>query len=95
MKRIHFLWISEIQKSWKSKMFNVSRIFLFLVAFTFANSAIVTSTAYAGSVNTTQRQGAVTGTVVSESGEPIPGATVMVKGTTNGTITDFEWYLYD
>ena len=31
----------------------------------------------------------VTGTVVSsEDGEPIIGATVLVKGTTNGTITD-------
>lgn len=33
----------------------------------------------------------VTGTVVSaEDGEPIIGATVMVKGTTTGTVTDFN-----
>lgn len=33
----------------------------------------------------------VTGQVTSaEDGQPIPGATVLVKGTTNGTITDIE-----
>ncbi|HKJ41561.1 MAG TPA: TonB-dependent receptor [Sunxiuqinia sp.] len=32
----------------------------------------------------------VTGKVVNKSGEPIPGVTVVVKGTTNGTITDSD-----
>lgn len=32
----------------------------------------------------------LTGTVVDESNEPLPGATVVVKGTTNGTSTDFD-----
>ena len=33
----------------------------------------------------------VEGTVISKSdGEPIIGATVLEKGTTNGTITDFD-----
>ena len=30
----------------------------------------------------------ITGTVVDATGEPIIGATVMEKGTSNGTITD-------
>jgi iron complex outermembrane receptor protein len=30
----------------------------------------------------------ITGTVTDETGAPLPGATVVVKGTTNGTITD-------
>ena len=33
-------------------------------------------------------QHTVSGTVVEDSGEPLPGATVLEKGTTNGTITD-------
>jgi hypothetical protein len=34
---------------------------------------------------------AITGTVTgSEDGEPIPGATVFVKGTTVGTVTQFD-----
>ena len=32
----------------------------------------------------------ITGTVVEPSGEPIIGATVMEKGTQNGTVTDFD-----
>ena len=32
----------------------------------------------------------ITGTVVSTKGEPIPGATVFIKGTRTGTTTDFE-----
>ncbi|MBR1932308.1 MAG: TonB-dependent receptor [Prevotella sp.] len=32
----------------------------------------------------------VTGTVVDPEGEPIIGATVMVKGTSSGTVTDFD-----
>lgn len=32
----------------------------------------------------------VTGTVVDNSGEPVIGANVLEKGTTNGTVTDTE-----
>ncbi|CAM1374038.1 TonB-dependent receptor [Tenacibaculum litopenaei] len=32
----------------------------------------------------------ITGTVVDEMGEPLPGANVVSKGTSNGTSTDFE-----
>ncbi len=32
----------------------------------------------------------ITGKVTDQNGEPLPGATVLEKGTTNGTITDFE-----
>lgn len=32
----------------------------------------------------------VTGTVTEQNGEPIIGATIMEKGTTNGTTTDFD-----
>lgn len=34
----------------------------------------------------------VTGMVLDESGSPLPGANVLVKGTTNGTQTDFDGY---
>ena len=31
-----------------------------------------------------------TGTVVDQTGETVIGATIMEKGTTNGTVTDFD-----
>jgi len=36
----------------------------------------------------------VRGTVVDESGEPIIGATVQVKGTAQGTVTDLDGQFY-
>ena len=38
----------------------------------------------------TYAQQEVSGTVLDPDGEPIIGATVMVKGTNNGTVTDFD-----
>ena len=37
----------------------------------------------------------VTGVVIDGTGEPVIGANVVVKGTTNGTITDFDGNYYD
>lgn len=36
------------------------------------------------------QQGMVTGQVVDEKGESVIGATVQIKGTSDGTITDFD-----
>ncbi len=38
----------------------------------------------------TTLQSTVTGTVLDDAGQPLPGANVVVKGTTNGTQTDFD-----
>ncbi len=35
-------------------------------------------------------QAKVTGLVVDETNQPLPGASIVVKGTTNGTSTDFD-----
>ncbi len=37
---------------------------------------------------TAAQQGIVTGTVIDNLGQPIVGVTVLVKGTTNGTLSD-------
>ena len=37
-----------------------------------------------------KQQKSISGRVLDSSGSPLPGVTVVVKGTTNGTITDFE-----
>ncbi|WP_210416843.1 TonB-dependent receptor [Echinicola soli] len=36
------------------------------------------------------REDKVTGTVLDDTGYPLPGATVLVKGTTNGTVTNLD-----
>lgn len=41
-------------------------------------------------VQTAMQTGTVKGQVVDANGEPVIGASVLVKGTTNGTITDFD-----
>ena len=43
-----------------------------------------------GGAQWAQQANGITGTVVDENGEPVIGASVVVKGTTNGTITDFD-----
>ena len=35
-------------------------------------------------------QSLVKGTVTDGTGEPLPGVSIVVKGTTNGTVTDME-----
>lgn len=40
--------------------------------------------------NAQQEQKTITGSVSDEQGSPIPGLTVLEKGTTNGTVTDFD-----
>ena len=37
-----------------------------------------------------QQEERIEGTILDENGEPIIGANVVVKGSSNGTITDFE-----
>uniref|UniRef100_UPI0032171760 TonB-dependent receptor n=1 Tax=uncultured Draconibacterium sp. TaxID=1573823 RepID=UPI0032171760 len=36
------------------------------------------------------KQGEVTGKVTDENGEPLPGVTIVIKGTSSGTVTNFD-----
>ena len=40
--------------------------------------------------NSLMAQNSITGTVTDDTGSPLPGASVVVKGTTTGVITDFN-----
>lgn len=55
------------------------------VSYKIVNNQIILSKAQA-----TQQSKLVKGKVVDKNGEPIIGANVVVKGTTNGTITDID-----
>ena len=45
---------------------------------------------YATDTGSVTEQFMVNGTVTDENGVPLPGASVVVKGTTTGTVTDFD-----
>ena len=69
-----------------------SRRFLFS---TVMASALVTGApqavfAYVGEVQAVSQTGTIKGKIVDSYGEPVIGANVKVKGTTNGTITDMD-----
>ena len=55
-------------------------------------SSFATSTGTVGTaLAVTQQTAKIKGTILdAKNGEPIIGANVLVKGTTNGTITDFD-----
>ena len=64
-----------------------------LLLFAFSVNAAMAAPAPAGTVDevmAVQQGKKVTGVVIDGTGEPVIGANVVVKGTTNGTITDFD-----
>ena len=60
---------------------------MLLSAPVYAGTGGATRSVYAQSVNQAR---VLTGTVVDEHGEPVIGASVLVKGTTNGGVTDLD-----
>jgi TonB-linked SusC/RagA family outer membrane protein len=67
------------------------------VSYEFANEALIVLTRSdnpLGSINSyiteTMQQPAVSGTVTDSGGQPLPGVTVVVKGTTRGTVTNAD-----
>ena len=58
------------------------------VVYTITDRKIILAPSYLS--ETGQQQKSVSGTVTDESGQPLPGVTVMVKGTTQGTVTNAD-----
>ena len=72
------------------KRFKTVSMMLFLLG-TFTGAAYASpSTMDVDDVRNTQQTAACTGTVKDATGEPVIGASVVIKGTTTGTITDFD-----
>ena len=78
-KTLFYEFISNLKKC--------SNIVLIFVALSVAHTALADNR---GTFfpEETQQQIAITGTVTDESGDPIPGANVSIKGTTQGIMTD-------
>jgi TonB-dependent starch-binding outer membrane protein SusC len=91
MKKLRSKSLSEIGRLNCTKM-KMAFLFSLLILFTcwVNNPAMGAAPGKPGSEGTAVEQPTrvITGTVVSEKGEPIPGATVIVKGTTIGTVTN-------
>ncbi|MGD9929927.1 MAG: TonB-dependent receptor [Mangrovibacterium sp.] len=51
---------------------------------------IILSGSAAANLSSAQQQIPVSGKVTDSSGAPLPGVTILLKGTTNGTVSDFE-----
>ena len=62
-----------------------SLLLFFSASVAFANPAVTPNDGMEENVQQT-----ITGTVTDDLGAPLPGANVLVKGTTNGTQTDFD-----
>ncbi|MBW6537600.1 MAG: SusC/RagA family TonB-linked outer membrane protein, partial [Mariniphaga sp.] len=67
------------------------------VSYEFANEALIVLTrsgnplgSVSGYLEGNMQQPAISGTVTDESGQPLPGVTVLVKGTTQGTVTNSD-----
>ena len=80
----------------ESKLFSVqgvakaSMFCLLLSAFSVSGALAAPVTTGDANAMVVQQGKKVTGVVVDATGEPVIGANVVVKGTTNGTITDFD-----
>lgn len=60
------------------------------ISYTIKNRQIILSGENSGVAVQQDKRTTLTGKVVDKEGEPLPGVTVVVKGTTNGTMTDLE-----
>jgi TonB-dependent starch-binding outer membrane protein SusC len=76
-------WLYLRVNSWVEKLLQKMKltIFLLLIA-TMGSSAALSYSQY--------QQGTVSGTVTDEAGEPLPGVTVILKGTMQGTVTNAD-----
>ncbi len=68
----------------------LTSVSMMMVLMSMAPVASFAATDNVAGVSITQQNGACKGTVVDSTGEPIIGASILVKGTTNGTITDLD-----
>lgn len=67
-----------------------ARSLLLFVLLCVLTTATVFANANNENISFEELQSTITGTINDENGSPLPGASVVVKGTTNGTQTDFD-----
>jgi TonB-linked SusC/RagA family outer membrane protein len=90
MKKTKNLLLSCVGVHRSSKMRVIAKLLVVLIALNMPTSIVFGSTTNANDDVNSQQQISITGTVVDESGEPIPGVTVSVVGATIGVLTGFD-----
>ena len=69
--------------------FKTLKIVFVFIALSIVNDTILNTTVQAAN-KLSQQQSTVTGKITDGNGDPLPGVTIVIKGTTQGTITDFD-----
>lgn len=82
--------LNLVQRRSMGKASITMSIFLLLSGSTGLSAATSSFLSNPSITSVQQTDGKISGTIVDAQGEPIIGANVMVKGTTIGTITDFD-----
>ena len=65
-------------------------LFLFLVTLLSLNYGYSIKSISSFATSSSEAQVTVSGNVTDDTGQPVPGASVYIKGTSNGTVTDFD-----
>lgn len=86
MKNENFI---ALNSPWRRKLIQSIPIAVGLFVAVSSNTELMAAS-IANNVSVTQQNSTVSGLIVDASGEPLIGVNVLEKGTTNGTITDFE-----
>lgn len=88
IKLIKIYIFNELLTIMKNQTFSISFCILFLFL------GITNSSLFANTINQQKILSAleISGKVTDNNGEPLLGATVLIKGTSNGTTTDFNGY---
>lgn len=76
---------------WKKHYFHKGLAAMLVLSLSCTNNLLfATTNTTSESTDSQQQANKVTGKVTDTNGEPLPGVTVTVKGTTQGTISDFD-----
>ncbi len=87
IKNHFYLWAASFKKGVLFQSVGVLSMFICMGAYDLHAGEIENDRYLKGDILV---QNTITGTVTDETGGPLPGASIVVKGTTNGTQTDFD-----
>src|SRR5690606_31008104 len=85
-----FIRIRFFSSEGSPQIFSVFLVFFFTLFLTFSEAVASTGANEVNKQGDSNTQEIITGKIVDESGFPLPGASVIEEGTSNGTVTNFD-----